>query len=199
MSHACKKRYTVPRSHALGTETWKDGKKRNVARDAKGRFVSKWITKRSRGINRRDRQGNVVLAYTSSCLLMLDCDLKPELEVREFAEEYAKFHKLGTVVVFKTSDSSMTDLFGNRLGNYCIIFGKELSWDEIQWHIDECKRSGMINRAFAKLRQFGSITIRVNAKNDKIPAPKPVSYFSNGDDTGVMAFLRHWVMCRKIG
>ena len=38
-------------------------------------------------------KGNVVLAYTSDCRLMLDCDLKTESEVKEFAEEYAKFHK----------------------------------------------------------------------------------------------------------
>lgn len=149
--------------------------------------------------NMRDREGNVVLGYTSSSILMLDCDLKREDEVIEFAKEYAKFHKLGSVAVFKTSDTPQVDLFGNRLGNYCIIFGKPISWDEIQWHVQEAYRLGIVNKSFTALRQFGSITIRVNSKNDKIPPPKPIFYFRNGDNRGVMAFTKHWVMCRKLG
>jgi hypothetical protein len=147
-------------------------------------------------------KGNVVLAYTSDCHLMLDCDLKREDEVVLFSEEYSKFHDLGSSAVWKTSDTPQVDLYGKRLGNYCIIFGKVLSWDEIQWHIGECYRQGMVNKGFTALRKFGSITIRVNAKNDKIPPPMPISYFSNGSKEarkGVMAFTRHWVMCRKMG
>jgi hypothetical protein len=146
--------------------------------------------------------GNVVLAYTTDSHLMLDCDLKREDEVKEFAKEYTKFHKLGSTAVFKTSDTPQVDLFGNRLINACIIFGKDLVWDEIQWHVGECYRLGIVNKGFTALRKFGSITIRVNAKNDKIPPPMPISYFSNGGKEarkGVMAFTRHWVMCRKMG
>ena len=143
--------------------------------------------------------GNVVLAYTSDRVLMLDCDLKREDEVIEFAKVYAKFHDLGSAVVFKTSDTPQVDLFGNHLGNYCSVFGKTLSWDEVQWHVKEAYRLGMVNKGFTALRQFGSITIRVNSKNDKIPPPKPIYYFRNGDRTGVMAFTRHWVMCRNLG
>lgn len=143
--------------------------------------------------------GNVVLAFTSDTLLMLDCDLKREDEVIEFAEEYAKFHKLGSVLVMKTSDSNQLDLYGNRLGNYCVIFGKPLSWEEIRWHIKEAYKLGMVNKAFTALREFGSITIRVNAKNDKIPPPKIVHYFRNGERKGIMGFLRHYAMCRKLG
>ena len=143
--------------------------------------------------------GNVVLAYTSDCVLMLDCDLKRQDEVIEFAEEYAKFHDLGSSLVCETSDSSQVDLYGKRLGNYAIIFGKILGWEEIRWHIKEAYRLGMVNRGFTALRRFGSITIRVNAKNDEIPYPKIVYYFRNGDRRGVMGFLRHWVMCRNLG
>jgi len=143
--------------------------------------------------------GNVVLAFTSDSYLMLDCDLKREGEVKEFAKEYAELQKLGSAVVFKTSDTPQVDLYGNRLGNYCIIFGKTLSWDEIKWHIKEAYRLGMVNKGFTALRQFGSITIRVNSKNDRIPPPKPLHYFRNGNRTGVMAFTRHWVMCRNKG
>lgn len=143
--------------------------------------------------------GNVVLAYTTDSHLMLDCDLKREDEVVTFSEEYSKFHDLGSSGVWKTSDSPQIDLYGNRLGNYCIIFGKVLSWDEIKWHVQEVYRLGMVNKGFTALRKFGSITIRVNAKNDKIPPPMPIYYFRNGDRRGVMAFTRHWVMCRKEG
>ncbi len=150
----------------------------------------------------RDKQGNVVLAYTSSCLLMLDCDLKREEEVIEFSREYSKYHNLGSSAVWKTSDSSQLDLFANRLGNYCIIFGKILSWDEIKWHVQEAYRLGIVNKGFVIIRKFGSITIRVNSKNDKIPPPMPLTYFQNGGRKarrGVMAFIRHWVMCRELG
>jgi hypothetical protein len=148
---------------------------------------------------REKREGNVVLAYTSDSQLMLDCDLKREDEVKEFAREYAESNDLGSSAVFKTSDTNRVDLFGKRLGNYCIIFGKVLSWEEIQWHITECRRLGIIERAFANLREFGFITIRVNSKNNKIPPPKPLYYFRNGDNRGITAFTKHWKMCRKMG
>jgi len=148
----------------------------------------------------RDKaEGNVVLGHTDDSKLMLDCDLKREVEVKEFAKRYTKFHDLGSVAVFKTSNTPQVDLFGERLGNYCVIFGKKISWDEIKWHVKEIYRLGLVNKGFTALREFGSITIRVNAKNDKIPPPRPVFYFSNGDDTGVMEFIDYWVMCRKMG
>lgn len=122
-------------------------------------------------------EGNVVLGYTSDTLLMLDCDLKREDEVKEFAREYAEFHDLGSALVMITSDTGQLDLLGTPVKNYCIIFGKVLDWEEIRWHINECLRLGMINRAFAVLRDFGSITIRVNPKNRRIPYPKKSSTF----------------------
>lgn len=146
--------------------------------------------------------GNVVLAYTSSSHLMLDCDLKREDEVVAFSREYAKKQDLGSSLVCKTSDTSQVDLHGNRLGNYCIIFGTITSWDEIRWHVQEVYRLGMVKKDFLALRDFGFVTIRVNAKNDKIPPPKIVSYFSNGDKKGrigIWGFLKHWAMCRKLG
>jgi hypothetical protein len=144
-------------------------------------------------------KGNVVLAYTSDSQLMLDCDLKRESEVIGFAREYTKFHDLGSAAVFKTSDSSQVDLLGNHLGNYCIIFGKVLPWDEVKWHIQEANRLGIINKGFAALRKFGSITIRVTAKNNTIPPPKSVCYFHNGDNGGITAFVKHWKMCKRMG
>ena len=67
------------------------------------------------------------------------------------------------------------------------------------WHVQEAYKQGMVNKGFTALRQFGFITIRVNAKNNKIPHPNPICYFSNGDDTGVMEFIDHWIMCRNMG
>lgn len=143
--------------------------------------------------------GNVVLAYQSDCVLMLDCDLKREDEVIEFAKEYAKFHDLGSALVMKTSENGQVDLFGEPLANFCIIFGKVLSWEEIRWHIREAYRLGMVKKDFTALRDFGFITIRVNAKNNKIPHPKIVYYFPKGDNRGVKGFLKHWVMCKNLG
>jgi hypothetical protein len=143
--------------------------------------------------------GNVVLGYTSDSILMLDCDLQRENEVKEFAEEYTKCHDLGSALVMRTSKSMQVDLYGRPLGNYCIIFGKVLDWHEIKWHVAEVYRLGMVNRAFTALRDFGSITIRVNAKNNKIPYPEPLHYFQNGDETGVKSFLEYWAMHRRLG
>jgi hypothetical protein len=145
------------------------------------------------------REGNVVLAFTCDYLLMLDCDMKRKCEVKRFAKEFARFHNLGSAGVFETSCTPQLDLFGKLLTNYCIIFGRRLSWDSIKWLVGEAYRLRMVNKSFANIRQVGSITIRVNAKNKTIPAPRPISYFDNGDDTGIMEFLDHWVMCRKMG
>lgn len=139
---------------------------------------------------------NVVIGYTTDCHLCLDCDLKPEKEVIEFAEEYAKFQDLGSVDVYKTSDSPQIDLFGNRLGNYCIIFGKIISWEEVKWHITEAYRLRMIHRSFLVMREIDKITIRVNAKNDKTSPPKLIHTFRNGDDKGTRAF-RRWLKLNK--
>ena len=79
------------------------------------------------------------------------------------------------------------------------IFGKVLPWDEVKWHVQEAYRQGMVNKGFTALREFGSITIRVNAKNNKIPPPKPLDYFHNGDSTGITAFIGHWRMCKDLG
>lgn len=47
----------------------------------------------------------------------------------------------------------------------------------------------MIERAFTKLREFGYITIRVNAKNDKIPPPRIIKFFANGDMRGIRDYV----------
>jgi hypothetical protein len=130
---------------------------------------------------------------------MLDCDLKREEEVIEFAEEYAKFHDLGSALVMKTSDSTQVDLSFRKLENYSIIFGKVLSWEEIRWHVNEANRLGIVDRKFTALREFGYITIRANAKNEDIPHLEIVHRFENGDDTGVKDYLDFWDMCKELG
>lgn len=143
--------------------------------------------------------GNVVLGFTSDSVLMLDCDLKREDEVVKFAQQYSR---LGSSLVMQTSESFQLDLYGKHLGNYCIIFGKVLDWEEIRWHIGECYRLKMINKGFTALRKFGSITIRVNAKNNRIPHPEIAYYFSNSDKQGrigIWGFLKHWAICKGLG
>jgi hypothetical protein len=146
-----------------------------------------------------NREGNVVLGFMTDVFLMLDCDSKRIDEVKKFAKMYAKKYDLGSSAVLKTSDTPQVDLFGHRLTNCCVIFGMKLSWDEIKWHVQNAYRLGMVNRGFLAMRYFGSITIRVNAKNKKAPRPTLIAYFDNGDDTGVMEFLDHWAMCRNMG
>jgi hypothetical protein len=148
---------------------------------------------------RNHKEGNVVIGFTSDYLLMLDCDLKRIDEVKWFAPKFGKKHDLGSSLIIKTTDTPQVDLFGKPLGNYAIVYGKRKCWDAIKWLVGEAYRLGIVNKAFARIRQVGSITIRVNAKNEKIPPPKPIAYFDNGDDTGIMEFLDHWIMCRKMG
>jgi uncharacterized protein YfaP (DUF2135 family) len=106
-------------------------------RDEDGKIIydehehPKTRTERGRDI-RIKREGNVVLAYTRSSHLMLDCDLKREDEVKEFARNYTLKHGLGSVGIWRTSSSSQVDLYGNRSGNFASIFGAIISWDEIK-------------------------------------------------------------------
>ena len=148
---------------------------------------------------KEDVEGNVVIGFTNNNILMLDCDGKEEEEVITFAREYAKFHDLGSALVMKTSESKQLTLDLKPLNNYCIIFGKILSWEEIKWHIQEAYRLGMVDEAFVAIREYGYITIRVNAKNKEKPPPKKVYYFQNGDDTGIKEFLRFWNICKELG
>lgn len=144
-------------------------------------------------------EGNVVLGFTSKTQLMLDVDNLTQEETCDFAECYGRFQDLGSSLVLKTSDTTQTDLFGNNLGKFCIIFGKYIHWTEIQWHITEARRLGMIERAFTLLRSFGSITIRVNAKNEKTPAPKIVKFFPNGDMRAIRDYVRFWNRYKTMG
>lgn len=144
--------------------------------------------------------GNVVIGYTTDSHLCLDCDLKPEDEVTEFSEKYAEFNDLGSSDVWKTSDGKgQVDLFSKRLGNYCIIFGRILSWQKTKWHISEAYRLDMIHRNFLVMREIDKITIGVNPKNDQTPAPKHIHSFRNGDDRGTRRFLRWWKMNKEMG
>lgn len=147
-------------------------------------------------------RGNVVIGYTSDSHLMLDYDLMKETKAVGFTRKYSKFHNLGSSITILTSEVKQMDLSldkNNLLNRYTAVFGKIIDWEESRWHVKEAYRLKMVKKDFVAIRKFGSITIRVNAKNDEIPAPKIVDYFPNGDRRGVMGFLRHWVMCRSLG
>jgi hypothetical protein len=144
-------------------------------------------------------EGNVVIGFTSQGYLMLDCDQQKESKVIKFSEEYPKFHSLGSSLVMKSSEDGQVDLSGEKLGHYFIIFGKPLNQDAIYWHLQEACRLGLVNRAFVEANKYGNITLRLNAKNGKIPPPTYVSYFQHGEFTGVHTFLKDWINLRKLG
>lgn len=145
-------------------------------------------------------EGNVVVAYCSDTVLMLDIDNQTKEVVKDFATKYAKFHNLGSILIMKTSERGQLDLLGNKLESFAVIFGKcPLGWEEIQWHVTEARRLGMIERSFLKLRKFGYITIRVNPKNNKTPCPRISYYHRSGDRTGIFRYIRLYVMCKKLG
>jgi hypothetical protein len=149
--------------------------------------------------NSHMQRGNVVVGFCSNTILMLDLDLHTEAAAEKFSKCYSRFHKLGGALLIKTSDSHQVDLFGSKLSKYAVIFGKILSWQEILWHLKECRRLGMIERAFLNLRAFGYITIRVNAKNDKTPPPKVVAVYNLGDMTGILEFEKFRKACKDLG
>ena len=134
-------------------------------------------------------EGNVVIGFSTCTQLILDIDFQAEETVVRFAREYAKFHKLGSSLVLKTSDKYLTDLYRQRLGKYCVVFGKPISWEEIRWHIKEARRLGMIERTVVIMTRFGNITERANAKNDKTPPPKIVKFYANGDMRGIRDYV----------
>lgn len=144
-------------------------------------------------------EGNVVIGFTSNSILMLDIDKKERQEVIAFAREYAKFHDLGSALVMLTSNSKQLTLNLRPLKSFSVIFGRILSWEEIKWHIQEAYRLGMVDEAFIAIREFGYITIRVNAKNLEKPAPRIIYYFPNGDNTGIIEFLKFWRICKELG
>jgi hypothetical protein len=145
------------------------------------------------------KQGNGVIGFCTENILMLDLDLHTETVAKKFVKSYSRFHKLGIVLLINTSDSTQVDLFRNKLNKFSAIFGKTLSWEEIKWHVTESRRLGMVERSFLNLRKFGSITIRVNAKNDKTPSPKPVALYNLGDMTGIMQFNEFREACKDLG
>jgi len=57
----------------------------------------------------------------------------------------------------------------------------------------------IIERAFTKLRDFGSITIRVNAKNFETPPPDIIKFYANGDMTGMRDFVQFRNRFRNLG
>lgn len=175
-THSCELKYSEPKGYQANLY----GKR------------AAWSTKPS-------KDGNVVLGFTSDTYLMLDVDFQWLPFVKEFAVKYARFHKLGSVLMLKTSDDYLTDFFGNKLGKYCIIFGRPLRWKEIQWHIAEARRLGIIERAFTKLREFGSITIRVNAKNNRTPPPMIIKFYANGDMRGIRDYVQFSNRFRNLG
>lgn len=131
---------------------------------------------------------------------MLDIDYQDEELVKDFAQRYAKFHKLGSTLILKSSPwNGQIDLYGNKLGKYSIVFGKPIDEEEMKWHVTEARRLGTVERSFTAIRKFGSVTIRTNAKNKKIPHPQILAYYRSGDWTGVKHYLKLWVLEKHLG
>lgn len=155
--------------------------------------------KKAIGIQRSgEKLMSVVIGFTTDCYLMLDADLKTE-KVIDWAEEYAKTYRLGTVLVMKTSDSFQLDLYGNKLHNFCIVFGQPLPWQEIMMHIENAFKDKIINKGFRKMRYLGHITERINRKNRRKACPKFYKYIPNGNHEGCFEYLRWWKWNKENG
>jgi hypothetical protein len=153
-------------------------------------------------------EGNVILGYTSTTFFMLDVDYCSKKKALQFAEEYGREYKLGSSLVILTSKDGQRDLFGKRLEKYAVIFGKPITFAEVQWHINQARRLGMCERKFVVMRKVSYITIRVNDKNNHVPYPKIVAYYPSGEtksaekrraNTGVNHFLLFWRTYKMLG
>jgi hypothetical protein len=149
----------------------------------------------------RNKQGNIVVAWTTDRYLAFDVDMKSGKKVIAWADEYGELHDLGSPLVMLSSEENQTDLEGNTdVNNYFVIFGKDgLNWEEICWHYGEAYRLGMINKKALDFRQLGTITLRYNLKNARKPYPTIVHFRKNGDSSGCMEYLRFWTANRYDG
>jgi hypothetical protein len=160
--------------------------------------------KKAIGISRKGEnlmsEGNVVIGFTTDNYLMLDADLKKEEDI-EWAKEYGKDFHLGSALIMKTSDSFQLDLYGNKLYNFCIVFGQPLPWQEIILHVENAFKEGIVNKGFRDMRYLGHITERVNRKNRRKSHPKVFKYIPSKDknNEGCMEYLRWWKWNKKVG
>ena len=140
--------------------------------------------------------GNVVWAVALTNFVMLDVDDRSFNFVSDFADQYDKYHKLGSYQIEMSSKGvGQTDFEGNVQNNYFIIFGKYIhSFETVRWHVDEAKRLNVVSHDFSYLRKFGSITLRTGAKNKETHAPVTVKLVRNGSMEGI----RHYLMHKKV-
>ena len=132
---------------------------------------------------------NAMISFFSNDFLGLDADEQSEEFIKDFAKTYSKFYNLGSVLIQRTSRIGRISKFG--LANYSIIFGKLLFWKQVDWHIDNTERLGIIKQNYATLRKAQRhISIRLNPKSDKSPTPETILYYNNGDMTGLIEFIR---------
>jgi hypothetical protein len=171
----------------------------DVPLSGKSWFNADLYGKRAIEPSSKPSDGNVVIGFSTSSNLILDIDYQAEDIVLEFAKEYSKFHDLGSSLVLKTSDKYRTDLFGNKLGKYCVVFGKYLEWKKIRWHVKEARRLGMIERTVVIMTRFGDITERANAKNKDTPAPRIIKFFPNGDMRGIRDYVSYLNRNKELG
>lgn len=148
-------------------------------------------------------EGNVVVGFDANDVLMLDADLITEERAVEWAREYGKDFDLGSILIMKTSDSFQLDLYGNKLYNFCIVFGQLLPWQEIVIHVENAYKEGIVNKIFRDMRYYlGHTTERVNRKNRRISHPKYFKYIwkeTNGNHEGCFEYLRMWKYNKEVG
>jgi hypothetical protein len=144
-------------------------------------------------------EGYPIVGWSTDGYLMLDSDLALPSYLVEWDKKYSRFHKLGSVLIMKSSEPYQLDLDGNRLANFTSIFGKHLSWQEILCHLQNALKAGLINKKFVWMRKYGTIEERINLKNRKKSYPVFYKYIPNGDSTGCWEYANYWADNRKLG
>jgi hypothetical protein len=145
--------------------------------------------------------GNICTGISTNSILIFDVDRHTKEFTLFHGENYPKFYHLGASLVMQTSETFERDFYGNTLGNYAIVFGKPITWEEIKWHIVNGVKLGLLERANLYVLKWGYITSRQNPKNREIPAPKVLKFFSNshGDMRGIVSYIQHWNLVKDFG
>ena len=107
---------------------------------------------------------------------------------------------MGSVIILRISKSNNTDLFGNRLDNFAVIFGKPLKWKGILLAHKRDKKIRHYKQRLCKNAIFGCNNNQGKLlRTLKAPPPEVIKYYSNGEKTGILRFIKHKNLCIDLG
>ena len=137
--------------------------------------------------------GFPIFGYETNKYFLLDLDAQVSLEeVRKIAYEIGDRYRLGNCLVVRSSTAKQFMLDLERLQNYNLIYGKEISWSYQMKVLKELKKSGKIGdvRYIRFRNQEKTATLRVSPKHESKPTGTPVAFIEiTGENSGIREYL----------